>query len=77
MLFDEEDMNNSVHGMPLQPGFVRVSVDGSIQGKALVPMPIPGEIETVEQAVGSHVSWPQNMISFPNAAVCISISTAT
>lgn len=76
LIFDEEDMNNSIHGMPLQPGCARVSVDGPIRGDALVPIPIPGEIETVEQAVGSHISWPRDLIivqTTQTVGVCITI----
>lgn len=65
VVFDEEDgLSTSVHGVPLQPGFVRVSVDGSIQDDALVPVPVIGEIETVHQAIGSHLAWPKDMISY-------------
>lgn len=57
-------MATTVHGVPLKPAHLRVSVDGLIQGDALVPVPIPGEIETVEQAVGSHVAWPRHLIIY-------------
>ncbi|KAL8121084.1 hypothetical protein AgCh_018015 [Apium graveolens] len=67
LLFDDEDMNKSVHGVPIQPGCAHVSVDGPIQGQAKIPTPVVGEIETVDQAVGSHVSWPRDLIIFPNA----------
>ena len=52
---------------PLQPGFVRVAVDGSIKDDALVPVPIVGEIESVHQAIGSHLGWPKDMIIFTGA----------
>lgn len=69
LLFDDENMNKSIHGVALQPGCARVSVDGAIQGDALIPIPIKGEIETVDQAVGSYVSWPRDLIILPNAPV--------
>lgn len=62
MVFSEGDMSDDVHGVPLQRGYVRVSVDGSIQDGALVPVPIFGEIETVRQAVGSLLAWPEDMV---------------
>ncbi|KAL1823706.1 hypothetical protein ACET3Z_010484 [Daucus carota] len=63
--FEEGDeMSVSVHGVPLQPGFVRVAVDGSIKDDAQVPVPIVGEMETVHQAIGSHLAWPKDMIIF-------------
>lgn len=67
LLFDDEDMNETIHGKPIQPGCARVSVDGPIKGGALIPIPVAGEIETVDQAVGSHVSWPRDLIIITNA----------
>ncbi|KAL8125435.1 hypothetical protein AgCh_012939 [Apium graveolens] len=67
LLFDDDDMNKSIHGLSMQPGCARVSVDGPIQGQAKIPVPVVGEIETVEQAVGSYVSWPRDLIIFPDA----------
>ncbi|XP_074351633.1 uncharacterized protein LOC141690760 [Apium graveolens] len=62
-VFEDYEMNVSVHGVLLKPGHARVSVDGHIQPDALVPVPIPGEIEHVRKAVGSHLAWPRNLIS--------------
>ncbi|XP_074347261.1 uncharacterized protein LOC141686103 [Apium graveolens] len=67
LLFDDDDMNKSIHGLSMQPGCARVSVDGPIQGQAKIPVPVVGEIETVEQAVGSYISWPRDLIIFPDA----------
>lgn len=64
MIFDDVEMNELVHGVSLQPGCVRVSVDGDIQPDAKIPVPIPGEIETVRQAIGSQVAWPRDLIIF-------------
>ncbi|XP_074374273.1 uncharacterized protein LOC141714667 [Apium graveolens] len=65
VVFDDGDgMSRSVHGVPLEPGFVRVGVDGSIQDDALVPVPVVGEIETVQQAIDSHLAWPKDMIIY-------------
>lgn len=68
LLFDDEEMSKSIHGKPMPPGCARVSVDGPIQGDAMIPFLIVGEIETVDQAVGSHVSWPRDLIILPNAS---------
>ncbi|KAK1368032.1 hypothetical protein POM88_034125 [Heracleum sosnowskyi] len=62
LLFDDEGMNSFIHGVPMQPGFVRVLVDGPIKDDALIPVPVVGEIEIVDQDVGSHISWPWNLI---------------
>ncbi|KAL8094210.1 hypothetical protein AgCh_035913 [Apium graveolens] len=65
VVFDDRDgMSRAVHGVPLEPRFVRVGVDGSIQDDALVPVPMVGEIETVQQAIGSHLAWPKDMIIY-------------
>lgn len=65
MVLEDSHLNESIHGVPMPAGCVRVLVDGSIQEEALVPVPVPGEIETVRQAVGSHLAWPRDMIIFP------------
>ncbi|KAL8132165.1 hypothetical protein AgCh_007888 [Apium graveolens] len=65
----EEVMSNKIHGRPMQPGCLRVSVDGSIKPDALLPVPIAGKMEMVSQAVGSHVAWPQNLIIFPTEVI--------
>ena len=57
-VFNDNNLNLVVHGVPLKPGHVRVSVDGHIQPDAVVLVPVPGEIELVREAVGSHVAWP-------------------
>ncbi|KAL8120743.1 hypothetical protein AgCh_017791 [Apium graveolens] len=62
MIFDYP-LNSLVHGVPMQPVNVRVSVDGAIHVDALLPMPIEGELETVRQTIGSTVSWPQDLIT--------------
>lgn len=69
MVFDDA----YIHEDSLQPGCVRVLVDGVIQGDALIPVPIPGQMEKVFQVVGSQVAWPLNLISFTSAQVCFSI----
>ncbi|KAL6543528.1 hypothetical protein OROHE_010150 [Orobanche hederae] len=51
-------------------GCFRVSVDGLLPGinqDVLLPVPVPGEMEAVTEAVGSHVAWPRSLISFPDA----------
>lgn len=68
-------MSHKIHGRPMQPGCLRVSVSVSIKPDALLPVPILGEMEKVYQAVGSYVAWPQNLIIFPTDVVCISFKT--
>ncbi|XP_074327494.1 uncharacterized protein LOC141665408 [Apium graveolens] len=40
----------------------------NVSPEASVPVPIPGEIEVVRQAVGSHVAWPRELIIYPSVA---------
>lgn len=65
MVLEEDSMNQLVHGMPMPSGCARVLVDGIIQKDALVPVPVRGEIEKVQEAVGSQLAWPRNLIVYP------------
>lgn len=72
MVFPQEgEMSNNIHGRPMPTGCARVSIDGCIQPDALLPVPA-GEMDTVIQAVGSHVAWPEDLIIFPTPVVCMS-----
>lgn len=71
VLSNDRGLGMKIHGMPMKPGCLRVSVDGCISPNAMLPVPIPGEMETVEQAVGSHVAWPEDMIIYPTSVVCM------
>ncbi|XP_074378032.1 uncharacterized protein LOC141719553 [Apium graveolens] len=68
VFYDGDRISRSVHGVPLEPGFIHVGVDGSIQDNALVPVPVVGEIETVQQAIGSHLAWPKDMIIYTSSS---------
>lgn len=69
---DERDINKKIHGSPMPAGCLLVSVNGWINGEAMIPVPILGEIETVKQVVGSHVAWPMDWIIPRHLEVCIS-----
>ena len=75
IVFDDPEMNETVHGVPVPPGCMRVSVDGIIEPNALVPIPIPGEIEKVSEAVGSQLAWPKELIIFGRASPKVWIAT--
>lgn len=66
---DDGDISKQIHGKPMPAGCLRVSVDGWIKEEALIPVPVIGEIETVKQAVGSHVAWPNELIIVRNTEV--------
>ena len=61
-LLEDEFINTTIHGVPLEEGSVRVSVDGVIKDDALLPFPIKDEMETIGQALGSHVAWPKEFV---------------
>lgn len=62
-------INGPIHGVPLGDGNVRVSIDKSIKGEALLPIPNGVDMVTLEQAVGTHVAWPQNFVIMNNEKV--------
>lgn len=69
VVFPPRKFGDKIHGKAMPPGCLRVSVEGFFKEEALIPVPVPGEIETVLQAVGSHVAWPEELIIYPAAGV--------
>ncbi|KAL8135256.1 hypothetical protein AgCh_010063 [Apium graveolens] len=59
------NLSSSIHGRTMPPGCLRVCVEGFIKEETLIPVSVPGEIETVEHAVGSYVAWPEKLIIYP------------
>lgn len=51
-----------LHGKPLEKDNARVSITRVIQGSVKIPFPIQDEIVTVEQAVGTYIAWPKDLI---------------
>lgn len=51
-----------LHGKPLGKENARVSITRVIQGSVEIPFPIQDEIVTVEQAVGTYIAWPRDLI---------------
>lgn len=61
---------DTLHNRPLPLNHVRVSVDVIFEGSA--PLPVPNEdaeLFSVENAVGTCVAWPINLIQF-DLVVC-------
>lgn len=54
--------NQILHGVPVAKENARVSITRVIQGSAAIPFPIQDEITTVEQAVGTYIAWPRELI---------------
>ena len=61
-----QSSNQTIHGVPLGEGNMRVSVIRSIIDDAKLPFPIKDDIMTVHDAIGTCVAWPKNMIVSPN-----------
>lgn len=54
--------SKEVHGVPLGDANLRVAIDIAIDGQALLPIPVREELKTVDDAVGSHVAWPKDLV---------------
>ncbi|KAL6228395.1 hypothetical protein ACLB2K_002345 [Fragaria x ananassa] len=54
-----------LHGVPLGEGNVRVTVIGSYNDNALIPIPVRDDIVTVGDAKGSLVVWPRDLVVIP------------
>ena len=61
-ILEDEAVNKTIHGVPLEKGCVRVTIDGEIQSDAKLPFPVKDEMEIVGQVVGSHVAWPEDLV---------------
>ncbi|CAL9000705.1 unnamed protein product [Prunus brigantina] len=60
----EVEANKLLHNVPLGEGNVRVSVNYALNGASPLPIPVKGVLNTVEEAVGSQVAWPEDLIVF-------------
>ncbi|ONH94713.1 hypothetical protein PRUPE_7G026800 [Prunus persica] len=56
--------NQLVHNVPLGEGSIRVAVNCALKGDSPLPIPVKGVFETVGDALGSQVAWPQDLIVF-------------
>jgi hypothetical protein len=61
-VFEETGDDEIIHNIPLGKGNVRVSVDIAIKKDALLPVPIPGEVTAVRDAIGYHLEWPKQFV---------------
>lgn len=61
-----EGCEQTIHGVRLDEKNTRVSITQVIQGHAKIPFPIGDEILTVEQAIGTYIAWPRNLIAVGN-----------
>lgn len=51
-----------VHGVPLLPNHVRVSIEYVSEQEALLPIPLKDEAYTLNEALGTHVAWPSHLV---------------
>ncbi|XP_073017220.1 uncharacterized protein [Primulina eburnea] len=56
----EED--KLIHGVPLPHNCIRVSIDEAVNKSTSLPFPIPSECETICDAAGTLVVWPEHLI---------------
>ena len=57
--------NQTLHGVALEEGNVRVSILRPLDPQAKVPFPVNDEIVTVKDAVGTYIAWPRDLILGP------------
>ena len=57
-----EGLEQTIHGVRLAGENARVSITKVLQSDAKIPFPIGDEIVTVQEAVGTFVAWPRDMI---------------
>ncbi|CAB4308774.1 unnamed protein product [Prunus armeniaca] len=60
--------NQLVHNVPLGEGNIRVAVNCALKGDSPLPSPVKRVLETVGDAIGSQVAWPQDLIVFSDKA---------
>jgi hypothetical protein len=51
-----------IHNVTLGEHNLRVSITKAISPSAILPVPVRGEMETVNEAVGSIVAWPKEFV---------------
>ncbi|KAL6564392.1 hypothetical protein OROMI_015842 [Orobanche minor] len=56
---------NTVHGMTLPPGYVKIKIEVSVVPNALLPISVEyGDVTMVSQAIGTIVPWPLQLLEF-------------
>ncbi|RXI07979.1 hypothetical protein DVH24_014545 [Malus domestica] len=54
-------LDRPIHGVPLGPMNLHVSIDVAIKEDVLLPIP-SCEAVNIKQAIGSHVAWPRHLV---------------
>ena len=56
---------DTVHGIKLPLGYVKVTIEVVHVADALLPIPVEdGDVSTIDQAVGTIVAWPFHLVEF-------------
>lgn len=58
----------TLHGVRLGRLNARVSITHAIQGDVKIPFPVGDEIVTVQQAIGTFIAWPRELIVMGNTS---------
>ncbi|KAF7113061.1 hypothetical protein RHSIM_RhsimUnG0164900 [Rhododendron simsii] len=61
-MYERVSSDETIHTLPLGELNVRVCVDFVIIPHALLPIPIPGDVTSVGEAVGYELAWPKNLV---------------
>lgn len=57
-----EGLDQTIHGVRVAEENARVSITRVIQSDAKIPFPVGDEIVNVQQAMGSFIAWPRDLI---------------
>lgn len=63
-----EGLEQTIHGVRLGEENARVSITRVIQSDATIPFPIGEEIVNVQQAMGTFIAWPRDLIVAGNSS---------
>lgn len=70
-----EGHEQTIHGVRLGEENARVSITQVIQGNAKIPFPVGDEIVHVQDAMGTFIAWPRDLISTGNHSTTRVLST--
>lgn len=61
-MFESDVQCPTIHGIPLGAENIRVTVDIAMVEDVALPIPLKGDIETLNQAIGNFVAWPRKLV---------------
>ncbi|KAF9597486.1 hypothetical protein IFM89_018932 [Coptis chinensis] len=71
IVYEELGPETKLHNVPLGQYNSHVAVGKILEGKeqALLPVPVGDKLKFVEDAIGSHVAWPRELVVKANQAI--------